>query len=494
MGKRWMIAAAAAAVTIGGAPLARAGSAALLAAKDNTLYEEPDGLISNGSGAYIFVGRTSNNGVRRALVAFDLPAGVPTNAQITDASLDVVISRAVLNSNATLHVVSQSWGEGVSDAGDPGGGGAIAELGDATWKHRFYDPNPMNNPPLWTNLGGDFNPTASATTTMGFGLASFTSTQMEVDVQNWVANPATNFGWLMKGDEDVFQSAKRIDSRETISSVGPTLNVSWTASTWNNGAGGAWSSNVNWLLGVPGGVGAEADFFFSSGAAPIAVNVDGPRTVGFLNFASNNNYTLSGSAITLDRSGNHSSISVTQGSHEIQSGLNLDTTTDFSIDTGATLRVSSGLTGGGPGSVINKQGDGTLRTTRVRGADLIIAGGKVATDANGAAAGVSAVNQLALGAATAFDLADNDLVVNEGAYTTIRDLVIEGFGNTTGIISSTSDGSQILALFDNALVGATDWDGIPIGANAMLASTPTSATQTSTARLPAMITRSSMPI
>ena len=464
MGKRLMIVAAAAAAvgSIAGAPLARAGSASLLASKDNTLFEHPDGLFSNGAGQYLFVGETSAFGLRRGLVAFDLPSAIPTNAFVTLASLDVVISRAQLQSNATLHVVTQNWGEGASDAGDPGGGGAVSQTGDATWKHAFFGST------LWNNLGGDFNPAASATTSMGFGGSTFADPQMAVDVQNWVANPATNFGWLMKGEEGVSQSAKRIDSRETGSSIGPTLNVSWNASTWNVGGGGAWSSNANWLLGVPGGVGAEANFFFSSGAAPIAVNVDGPRTVGFLNFDSNNPYTLSGSAITLDRAGNHSSVSVAQGSHQIQTTLNLDTITDFDIDTGAALHVTTGLTGPAANSIINKNGDGTLRAARIRNADLIISGGAVVTDANGSAAGISVLNDLQMAAATTLDLANNDLIVNGGNYTTLRDLVIAGVGNPTGIISSTSDGSQILALFDNAQVGATDWEGIPVALNSVI--------------------------
>jgi hypothetical protein len=54
-------------------------------------------------------------------------------------------------------------------------------------------------------------------------------------------------------------------------------------------------------------------------------------------------------------------------------------------------------------------------------------------------------------------------------FTTVKSLVLAGFGNTPGGIgSSTSDGSQILALFDNALVGAGDWQGVPIGANAIV--------------------------
>jgi len=68
----------------------------------------------------------------------------------------------------------------------------------------------------------------------------------------------------------------------------------------------------------------------------------------------------------------------------------------------------------------------------------------------------------------ALDLKDNDLIVDSAAFTDIRAQVLAGFGATTSITSSTSDGSQILALFDNNLVGATDWDGEPIAASAIV--------------------------
>jgi autotransporter-associated beta strand protein len=69
--------------------------------------------------------------------------------------------------------------------------------------------------------------------------------------------------------------------------------------------------------------------------------------------------------------------------------------------------------------------------------------------------------------AAKLDTTDNDIVVNSMAFSDVQNLVLTGFGNNPGgITSSTSDGSQILALFDNTLVGAPDWNGIPIGANA----------------------------
>ena len=39
--------------------------------KDNTLYEDGAGSLSNGQGAYFFAGKTVSNSLRRGLIAFD---------------------------------------------------------------------------------------------------------------------------------------------------------------------------------------------------------------------------------------------------------------------------------------------------------------------------------------------------------------------------------------------------------------------------------------
>ena len=36
------------------------------------------------------------------------------------------------------------------------------------------------------------------------------------DVQVWLGDPSSNFGWLIMGDEDVEQTARRIGTREQI--------------------------------------------------------------------------------------------------------------------------------------------------------------------------------------------------------------------------------------------------------------------------------------
>ena len=432
-----------------------------LASKDNTLYEHPIGALSNGAGSYLFVGRTLNFGNRRALIQFDLPTFVPTNAQVQSATLDIFVSRAQLSSTVTLHKVSQSWGEGTSDAGDPGGGGALSTPGDATWNHRFY--NTIN----WTVHGGDFVAADSASAAVGFGAVQFTSAQMTADVQNWMSNPSTNFGWLLKGDESTPQSAARLDSRENPLQTGPILTVDYSAATWNPIIGNNWSNPSNWLGGVPDGIGAEANFSQTIPTLPPHfVNLDGGKTLGFLQFDSTTPHVLLGAPITLDRSGDRSSVTVNAAAHDIATVLNLDQTTDFAVATGATLGVTQGLNG----DDINKTGEGLLRTTRVRATDLLdIAAGKIATSANGGADGVTIVGRLSMAPSAALDLADNDLVVNDGVYTDVQAAVIAGFGNPNlGITSSASDGSQILALFDNAQVGAGDWLGHTIGASAVV--------------------------
>src|SRR5207253_8110982 len=89
---------------------------------------------------------------------------------------------------------------------------------------------------------------------------------------------------------------------------------------------------------------------------------------------------------------------------------------------------------------------------------LKILGGTVTLAANGNR--TLYLNTLSINSAGRLDLADNDLVVNNGSFTDIRNLVFQGFGASTGITSSTATGNTILALFDNSLVGVTEW---PVG-------------------------------
>ena len=44
----------------------------ITAANDNTLYEDANGLTSNGAGQYFFTGKTATSSLRRGLIKFDL--------------------------------------------------------------------------------------------------------------------------------------------------------------------------------------------------------------------------------------------------------------------------------------------------------------------------------------------------------------------------------------------------------------------------------------
>ena len=104
------------------------------------------------------------------------------------------------------------WGEGTSVAPGEEGDGAPATTNDATWRHRFFDTI------FWTTEGGDFSGTVSATQSVGpVGVYTWSSSQMRADVQSWLDDPASNFGWLVLGDESEISTAKRFDTRESAS-------------------------------------------------------------------------------------------------------------------------------------------------------------------------------------------------------------------------------------------------------------------------------------
>jgi fibronectin-binding autotransporter adhesin len=81
------------------------------------------------------------------------------------------------------------------------------------------------------------------------------------------------------------------------------------------------------------------------------------------------------------------------------------------------------------------------------------------------AARVLQTDTLSIAASAKLDLNDNDLVVNNGNFSAIQNLVFTGYSATpnttkTGIISTVGQntgGAAILALFDNALVGMGDY-------------------------------------
>jgi len=194
--------------------------------KDNTLYEKSDSL-SNAVGIGVFAGRTGDGHIVRGVMAFDLRS-IPPGSTIQAVSLTLRQTNSNNNTplarTVSLYRLAKNWGEGTSAAslgGGGGGGGGPATAGDATWLHTFF------NTELWENPGGDFAAQASGSIEVsGNGDYVWRSAGMMTDVQHWVDNRESNFGWLLRGDENAVGAAKRFGSRESDSS--PVLLVQFT--------------------------------------------------------------------------------------------------------------------------------------------------------------------------------------------------------------------------------------------------------------------------
>jgi len=180
--------------------------------RDATLIEDANGAYANGAGPAFFAGRNNGNqnALRRGVIHFDVAGTLPERALIDRAfvSLYQTSGSNVSSHTVSLHRVLQDWSEG--PAFSSGGGGAAAGPGDVTWLHTDYDLE------YWVQAGGHFiaNPSASETVS-GTGFYTWqSSVNLVNDVRLWLHAPQQNFGWLVMGDEEIPQSAKRFASRE----------------------------------------------------------------------------------------------------------------------------------------------------------------------------------------------------------------------------------------------------------------------------------------
>lgn len=206
---------------------AAADVVALTPVADNTLYYNTAGNSSNGSGTAMFAGNNASFTVspRRALLRFDVSTSVPAGATVVAASLTLTENGSNFDEyTCNIHRVTKSWGEGASVATGGQGGGVLAQSNDATWLFRVFPGS------AWTNAGGDFNAGVSASLSVGAGAAfTWSSTQLAADVQDMAANPSTNFGWMIRGDESLSKTAKKFSTREDVAENRPRLEVRFYA-------------------------------------------------------------------------------------------------------------------------------------------------------------------------------------------------------------------------------------------------------------------------
>lgn len=188
---------------------ALAGTVEIAPSQDATMIEDPAGARANGSGPNLFAGRTSEaeGSIRRVLLEFDVAAQLPAGATVVDAALTLTMNQgSSAPDRVSLHRIDAAWGEGPSNS--PGGIGAPAEPGDVTWIHTWFDSG------FWGHPGGDVVASSASAVVEGPDDYTWSSTTMIHDVQRWLDDPASNHGWLLRGNEATGGTSKRFGARE----------------------------------------------------------------------------------------------------------------------------------------------------------------------------------------------------------------------------------------------------------------------------------------
>ena len=182
----------------------------------NTLYSESANL-SNGAGEFAFAGVTADGDTRRGLIFFDVST-LPAGEMIEAVTVEIDMNRTTTGPHSvSLHRVTRNWGSATSAAPGQEGRGGVAVTGDATWLNTFFGTE------TWVNPGGDFVAAPSATITVdGNGTYSWTDGGLIDDVATWAADPNTNFGWIIIGDETISPSTKRFDIASALLAIGFT--------------------------------------------------------------------------------------------------------------------------------------------------------------------------------------------------------------------------------------------------------------------------------
>jgi hypothetical protein len=217
----------------------RAATITIGASQDGTIYSNHVERGSGGGNALI-VGTNGQDDPRRALIAFDVAGNIPAGAMIQSVKLTMVMGQLPTApeefSTIELHRLTTSWGEGTTQQQNPPndsfggmGQGAPAHNGDVTWNSRFWGATPTP----WATPGGDFDADVSGVTAIGLPIDvaySWESTPgMAADVQEWLDNPASNNGWILKNIDETSMSTFRVFySRQTATTaLRPQLTITY---------------------------------------------------------------------------------------------------------------------------------------------------------------------------------------------------------------------------------------------------------------------------
>lgn len=173
-----------------------------------------------GNGDTFLAGGAATAEATRSLLRFDLAGQLPIGATITAVELHLTVSRAANGPGSVfgLHKMLKDWNEGA------GGGlsGRPALAGETTFNHRLFGAAAWGEP--GGQAGVDYTAAASASLSVDrentYTWAS--SAKLVEDAQAWLADPSSNFGWmLISENEATSRTARRFHSRE--SSISPPM-------------------------------------------------------------------------------------------------------------------------------------------------------------------------------------------------------------------------------------------------------------------------------
>ena len=263
------------AATVQLSPVADAGLIGRAGFQDNNL----------GGATTILAGGVATAEKTRSLIRFDIAAQLPPGATITAVELQLTVSRAANGSGSTfgLHRMLVPWREGTGIGSGLDGRTAIA--GESSYNHRIVAASPWGEP---GGLAGVDHANAASASQFVDREDSYTwssSGMLVVDVQGWLDTPASNFGWMLIGEQETNPfTARRFYSRESTITP-PVLTVTYeppfaiTAFSINGG-----TASLAWTGGVP-----PYQVQMSATAAGPYGNVDVPIDASSTNIATTGN-------------------------------------------------------------------------------------------------------------------------------------------------------------------------------------------------------------
>ena len=237
----------------------------------------------------------------------------------------------------------------------------------------------------------------------------------------------------------------------TTSGSGSSIN--WSALPWTN-------TQSSGTTTTPSGSDSNASFTLAS--APTTINITSPTTLGYLQFAGSNSYTLSGSTLTMQADvGGTALLNAVGGSHTISTPIVLNTST-AQLGSG-TMTLSGAISGSGQlavggGLLVLSGSDSYTGGTIVNGGILQFASaapssgtiqvnnGGILQVASGATVGSGKI-QITTGGALALG----------GLYPTAAAWL------TSGVISTASTGVVALTANDNSALNFSSYSYLGLG-------------------------------